>query len=291
MTLKFQPPYTAISEIPVLKRFKVNKLGRDFIVADLHGCFSIFMKLLDHVKFDPSKDRVFCSGDLIDRGSENEECLRLLQNDWFAATLGNHDFFPIATMHQHSHADYWAYNDGYWATPYVSELFKHIRENERLSSSAGEFWYELYPLIKQMPMMITVTAKNRKKFHVMHAELDFEVYKPTDKLLLDKKFVERAWSNGAEWGEADGMWRRSIFVNAVDRELTQFTSSALSTIYSGHTPQAWNPVRKGNFVCLDTGSFMHRRENYGITMVEHETGRAWMSNSFGVTEKQIKVSV
>ena len=289
MTLKFQSPHTAVSEIPALKRFKLNKLGRDFVVGDMHGCYSIFMKLLDHVQFDPTKDRVFCSGDLIDRGSENEECLRLLKNDWFAATVGNHEFFAIATMHHHPHADYWAYNDGYWATPYVNQLFRHVHDKEPLLSDAAEFWYELYPLIKQMPMMITVTAKKRKKFHVMHAELDFEIFKPTDKLLLDPKFVRRAWSNEEIYGNgADGMWRRSIFVNHVDKQVAEFSTSALSTVYSGHTPQAWNPVRKGNFVCLDTGSFMHRKENYGITMIEHETGQAWMANSFGVTEKIVK---
>lgn len=74
-----------------LKTVPPNVEGRDFVVGDIHGCFDEFERLLKHVKFDPEIDRVFCTGDLVDRGPKSFECLSLLKKKWFFSTLGNHE--------------------------------------------------------------------------------------------------------------------------------------------------------------------------------------------------------
>jgi len=58
-----------------------NTQGRDFILADLHGCYRQLMSAMEAVNFDHEKDRIISVGDLIDRGEESFECLKLLRED------------------------------------------------------------------------------------------------------------------------------------------------------------------------------------------------------------------
>ncbi len=74
-----------------IQNVPANVDGRDFVVGDLHGCFDELAKLLKYVNFDPKKDRLFSTGDLIDRGPKPEECLELLNKPWFYSVLGNHE--------------------------------------------------------------------------------------------------------------------------------------------------------------------------------------------------------
>lgn len=76
------------------KTLKVNAnlSGRDLFVGDLHGCYSLLMSKLNEIDFDKTKDRLFCTGDLMDRGDENVQSIELLNEDWFESALGNHCF-------------------------------------------------------------------------------------------------------------------------------------------------------------------------------------------------------
>lgn len=77
--------------VKFLKTMSANYEGRDFLIGDLHGCYDELMKLLEYVKFDERFDRVFATGDLIDRGPKSEDCLKLLSKPWFFSVLGNHE--------------------------------------------------------------------------------------------------------------------------------------------------------------------------------------------------------
>jgi serine/threonine protein phosphatase 1 len=72
-----------------------NELGRDFAVGDLHGHFSRLQESLDELGFDPSRDRLFSVGDLVDRGPESEAALEWLARPWFHAVQGNHEDYAI----------------------------------------------------------------------------------------------------------------------------------------------------------------------------------------------------
>lgn len=278
-----------VADINPLKTFKLNKKGRDFIVGDIHGKFTFLMQLLDFVKFDFVSDRLFSTGDLIDRGSENEECLRLLHNPWFNASLGNHELFAILAFHRQLDFDLWANNGGMWASRYYHQLLDATFDPAaKLSQDAAEFWYELFPLILDLPMMISVRLRGWKKCHIIHAELDPFRFKVSDKNLLSKQFIRLAWSNentADAYGSFDGAWRRSIFDGQA--HLLKNLKLDVSTIYSGHTIHPTSPIQHGPFICLDTGSFLGNRNNYGISMIEPETGRTYLSNFNGVTETKI----
>ncbi|WP_350339245.1 metallophosphoesterase [Zhongshania sp. BJYM1] len=60
-----------------------NLNGKDFFVGDLHGYYKDLIVKLDHIGFDRCCDRLFCVGDLGDRGPQSLECLRLIHDPWF----------------------------------------------------------------------------------------------------------------------------------------------------------------------------------------------------------------
>lgn len=72
--------------------FKENKLGTDYVVGDIHGQYQQLMTQLKEINFNFKADRLFATGDLIDRGPESEKCLMLLEEPWFFSVIGNHEY-------------------------------------------------------------------------------------------------------------------------------------------------------------------------------------------------------
>ncbi|OLS62342.1 metallophosphoesterase [Pseudomonas putida] len=82
-----------MSKVMYLSR---NLHGRDLAVGDIHGHFSRLREALERVAFDPTRDRLFSVGDLVDRGPECEEAPDWLAQPWFHAVQGNHEALAIA---------------------------------------------------------------------------------------------------------------------------------------------------------------------------------------------------
>jgi serine/threonine protein phosphatase 1 len=64
-------------------------------VGDIHGCLDVLHRALRALHFQPSIDRLFSVGDLVDRGPESLACLGLLRMPWFHPVMGNHESFLI----------------------------------------------------------------------------------------------------------------------------------------------------------------------------------------------------
>jgi len=69
-----------------------------YAVGDLQGCYKPLKKLLKKVKFSPATDKLWCVGDLVNRGPDSLDTLRFLQDldDAAELVLGNHDLHFIA---------------------------------------------------------------------------------------------------------------------------------------------------------------------------------------------------
>lgn len=67
-------------------------------IGDLQGCHGAFVRLLEAIDFSPARDRLWLTGDLVNRGPASAATLREVMALGSAATtvLGNHDLHLLA---------------------------------------------------------------------------------------------------------------------------------------------------------------------------------------------------
>jgi bis(5'-nucleosyl)-tetraphosphatase (symmetrical) len=107
-----------------------------YIVGDIQGCYDPLQRLLEKIAFDPAADCLWCPGDLVNRGKQSLETLRLLQGlgDRFSMTLGNHDLYLLR--------EHWRFPDGGSANHEI-DVILHAPDREKLTD-----WLHQQPLAR-----------------------------------------------------------------------------------------------------------------------------------------------
>jgi serine/threonine protein phosphatase 1 len=125
----------------VILRLEKNKKGRDFVCGDIHGCFDALESGLEEIRFNPAKDRLFCVGDLIDRGPRSADALGYYRKDWLYTVLGNHEH-SFSLMYERYGLKFARYN--------------FANGNNWIVRQSPAYLQELWAEIQKLPLIIKV---------------------------------------------------------------------------------------------------------------------------------------
>jgi len=210
-------------------RLDRNNKGRDFVCGDIHGCFDELESELAGIGFKETADRLFCVGDLIDRGPKSELAIRYMKSDWFYPIMGNHEhMFLMANMDTPDQDVYFnnhLMNGGEWAYKMVPDKIETMLEA-----------MDKLPLIIQVGDII-----------IAHAVLP-----PVESL-------EEIEENPATYMKTV-LWFRGDYPSV--------KIPGISKVYVGHSIIK-NPEQTGKHINIDTGAFLKYRGREGkLTVLE-----------------------
>ncbi|MGS2720580.1 metallophosphoesterase [Paraglaciecola aestuariivivens] len=215
--------------------FSQNSKGRDFVCADIHGHFSLLERQLSEVNFEPSEDRLFSLGDLIDRGDGSAQVLKWLAYPWFNAIQGNHERMLIYAAESGSEEDRlnWHYAGGQWA--------QHLTQQQLVS---------YYEAVVALPVAIEVEMSDGQYFGLVHADLPEQCdwQKIKQRLLNAPKDLE------SDPVISDMFWQRQQAYSSGEREKSIQAVKNIHHVFHGHSIiEEYRTITNRSF--LDLGSY------------------------------------
>ncbi len=100
-----------------------------YAIGDIQGCQESLLRLLDTVRFDAARDRVWFVGDLVNRGPDSLGVLRFIRSlgDAAVCVLGNHDLHLLALAEGYGRAHKGDTLDAVLAAPDREDLLHWLR--------------------------------------------------------------------------------------------------------------------------------------------------------------------
>jgi len=111
-------------------------------IGDVQGCFDALQALLEKIRFEPARDVLWFTGDLVNRGPQSLETLRFVRDlgERAVTVLGNHDLHLLAVAHGHArHHKHDTFDDVLAATD-RDELLDWLRRRPVLHHDAALGW-------------------------------------------------------------------------------------------------------------------------------------------------------
>lgn len=214
-----------------IQTFKENKEGTDYVLGDIHGRFDLVYENLKEVNFNANKDRLFCVGDLIDRGPYSQHVVDFLKLPFVFATRGNHEDMLLGYFEEYPEAS----DEDFYYAGMRNGMTWFLDETEEKRKEIINFLYEL-------PLVIEVETE-RGLVGLVHADV------PKKMSWTEFKF---AIENNDEVVIETALWGRTRLMNEIDEDIP-----GLGRLYVGHTVQ--EKVKKlGNVVALDTGAVFNQ---------------------------------
>ena len=177
-----------------------------YAIGDIQGCFDAFTRLLERCAFDPSSDRLWLVGDLVNRGPRSLETLRFVRDLGPAAisVLGNHDLSLLMAAEGFGKPGKGDTFDDVLDAPDRQELLDWLRHRP-LCHSEGDYCLVHAGLLPQWTV---------GRACVLAAEVE-NALRGADW----RKFLAKLWgSEPAAWDDAlEGWPRLRVIVNAMTR--------------------------------------------------------------------------
>lgn len=240
-----------------------------YVIGDIQGCLAELNKLLAELAFNPGKDTLWFTGDLVNRGPQSLQTLRLIyQNDGCMQTvLGNHDLHLLAL------------NYGYGKikrSDTISDILIAPDKNQLLG------WLEQQPLMLQQHDFVMVHAGIWPEWSITQAQaLAHEVENELHTSPAD--FFAQMYGNQPDCWHADlqGAERLRFITNVFTRmraltkkgqldfdyksTLAQMPADLIAWFQADHRHNTdktilfghWSALglyRGQNVICLDTGA-------------------------------------
>lgn len=235
-------------------------MGRNLIVGDLHASYERLMEVLDKAAFS-SDDKLFFTGDLVDRGEKPMQLLRFLRGlENFYPVLGNHDLWLQNYCFNESVDPLWLHNGGWSTLEAISEEGATREELQDLGQ-----WLLSFPFVRFHEDYLIVHAgldTKGKPLAYYKAMADIQRTLPelgvyhTDKEFFDIDAIifDRDFLIGCMRG-----WKGPYSLIPEGKR-----------VFVGHTPlQEPFISRNQNLVALDTGGFS--KEHGHLTLLDMDT--------------------
>ena len=239
----------------MIKKFAINRSGRDFVVGDIHGQFTLLERALGEIGFNPETDRLFSVGDLVDRGPESEDCTEWLARPWFHAVRGNHEQMAIDAMQGYFDKRTYLANGGAW-------FMSLPREYQRFYSDAFEAMPVLIELEVHDPLWPTP-----QRVGLVHAGCPMDDWEDLKAQLTEEAKTPHSVSN---YATLNCLWSRTR-INSGERKAV----AGIDKVISGHTPVE-HPVVLGNSLFIDTAAWFTKSKTAAFTFIELPT---WIIHS------------
>ena len=179
-----------------------------YAIGDIQGCYQEFRLLLEKIRFNPVRDRIWLVGDLVNRGPQSLEVLRFVRElDKAAITvLGNHDLHLLMLAEGCSKAGAGDTLDAILQAEDRDDLLHWLRHRPMLYAEAG------YVMVHAGLLPQWSVKKSLK----LAAEVETALRAEPDEY---HAFLAHLWgSEPVAWDDTLSGWKRlRVIVNAMTR--------------------------------------------------------------------------